>query len=412
MIGLFYEMGPLEITPQLKLKQNWHTWNKFANMLFVDSPVGTGFSYVNTTTSPTFSERNPNDYKALKSLFESNRRTNRYNCTFPDPTKEKPKWQEGFPKNQPAVSHDLITFLDRFYRIFPELLKTRLYITGESYAGKYVPALAWRIDVVNQKRQENKIPLAGIAIGNGLTDPISQVKVYLKNLIYKAHGPLALSLGLVSEKDAELMNIFAKLAIDFICNNGDYINALDARMLIFGLFKNSTGGINWFVFALIICRYDVRRSDKEYERHEMYMLLRDPNIQKMLNIQNYNSFEKDARVEQYLAEDIMKSSAGYFPRILKKGYKVLLYQGQFDFRDGVLSQNDWVKSINWPYKSQFNNAPRKIWKTAQDLNDERVAGFVTAFQNLVRVELLNAGHLAPGDQGFNSAEMIKLFLLE
>ncbi len=49
------------------------------------------------------------------------------------------------------------------------------YVTGESYAGKYVPALAYKIHTENTKKGRKKrdmVPLKGIAIGDGLCDPV------------------------------------------------------------------------------------------------------------------------------------------------------------------------------------------------------------------------------------------------
>ena len=46
------------------------------------------------------------------------------------------------------------------------------YVTGESYAGHYVPAVSNRIFLENSKPgTDKKINLKGFAIGNGLTDP-------------------------------------------------------------------------------------------------------------------------------------------------------------------------------------------------------------------------------------------------
>ncbi len=50
-------------------------------------------------------------------------------------------------------------------------------MTGESYAGKYVPAIAHKIWLANQQQPKVKINLAGVAIGDGLSDPYTQVQV-------------------------------------------------------------------------------------------------------------------------------------------------------------------------------------------------------------------------------------------
>ncbi len=53
-----------------------------------------------------------------------------------------------------------------------------LYITGESYAGHYIPAFALKLMDNVTFLNETKIVLEGIAIGDGWTDPYDQVNHY------------------------------------------------------------------------------------------------------------------------------------------------------------------------------------------------------------------------------------------
>lgn len=46
--GALMEIGPYRVRDKNNLVLNNGSWNEFANLLFVDNPVGTGFSYVNT----------------------------------------------------------------------------------------------------------------------------------------------------------------------------------------------------------------------------------------------------------------------------------------------------------------------------------------------------------------------------
>jgi len=43
-VALFFENGPYKINDDLTLEGNPETWNTFANLLYVDNPIGTGFS--------------------------------------------------------------------------------------------------------------------------------------------------------------------------------------------------------------------------------------------------------------------------------------------------------------------------------------------------------------------------------
>ena len=48
MDGALMEVGPYRLRDDAHLRYNEGSWDEFANLLFVDNPVGTGFSYVDT----------------------------------------------------------------------------------------------------------------------------------------------------------------------------------------------------------------------------------------------------------------------------------------------------------------------------------------------------------------------------
>jgi serine carboxypeptidase-like clade 4 len=61
--------------------------------------------------------------------------------------------------------------------VHPEMADRDFYVTGESYAGHYVPAVSNRL-FLDKPDVEKKINLKGFAIGNGLTDPGIQYGAY------------------------------------------------------------------------------------------------------------------------------------------------------------------------------------------------------------------------------------------
>ena len=73
-----------------------------------------------------------------------------------------------------SSSVDSINALKNWYVKFPEFKKNELYISGESYAGVYVPYLAYQIDLNNRKAEYSpsfeKINLEGFMVGNGCTN--------------------------------------------------------------------------------------------------------------------------------------------------------------------------------------------------------------------------------------------------
>lgn len=76
--------------------ENPHSWHKKYNLLFIDNPVGTGFSY-----------------------------------TDPD----------GYCQNITQVGEQLYIGLKQFFQLFPWLQPSAFFITGESFAGKYIPSV-------------------------------------------------------------------------------------------------------------------------------------------------------------------------------------------------------------------------------------------------------------------------------
>ncbi|CAG7860610.1 unnamed protein product [Brassica rapa] len=123
--GAFTELGPFYPTGDGRgLRINSMSWNKASNLLFVDSPAGVGWSYSNTSS----------DYN----------------------TGDK------------TTASDMLVFLLRWFNKFPELKARHLFLTGESYAGHYIPQLADAIHSYNRQSSGFKINVKGIAIGNPL----------------------------------------------------------------------------------------------------------------------------------------------------------------------------------------------------------------------------------------------------
>lgn len=134
--GFIYEHGPFRLTPDdngaLQLTQFEQTWVTVANMLYLEAPVGVGFSY---------SDDPATDYK----------------CT------------------DDTTANDSLKAVEAFFEKFPEMKTTAngkardFFLTGESYGGIYVPTLAEAIVKATKAGTYKGAPLKGIAVGNGCT---------------------------------------------------------------------------------------------------------------------------------------------------------------------------------------------------------------------------------------------------
>ncbi|CCD64385.1 Carboxypeptidase [Caenorhabditis elegans] len=122
MEGLFIEMGPFRVRNYgEEVNRNPWTWNRIANIIYLDAPAGVGFSYYNTT----------------KKVFTDD-----------------------------EVAQDNFNALKMWFARFPERKTNDFYIAGESYGGTYVPMLSARITKANVDFPQFK----GMLVGNGCVD--------------------------------------------------------------------------------------------------------------------------------------------------------------------------------------------------------------------------------------------------
>lgn len=343
MIGNFYELGPYRVNEDLSLEPNPGSWNRLFGLVFVDNPIGTGFSIASSV--------------------------------------------EEIPKDQNKVGEHLYIFIKKFIGLDASFKSRPIYITGESYAGKYVPAIGWHILMRERGLPvEKRVNLHGLAIGNGLTEPVFQVGT---------HALHAYNLGLINIRQRIELEQLQQEAMDLTWGE-NWTAATDARNKILHYLQNATG---------LATLYDFRRM-RPYDSDWVVEFLKDPDVKKALGVNESMVFEECSDVVgAVLHADVMKS-VRYMVEFLVTKTKVLLYQGQCDLRDGVASVESWVNKMNWEGIWPFMNAERNIWK----VNDV-LAGYVQKLDKLTHVVVLGAGHFVPTDQSVHSQAMIEDWVL-
>ncbi|XP_076912637.1 serine carboxypeptidase 1-like [Bidens hawaiensis] len=131
--GAMEELGPFRVNSDGKtLYRNDYAWNNVANVIFLESPAGVGFSYSNRSSDYTTGDK--------------------------------------------RTAKDSYMFLVNWLNRFPQYKTRDFFITGESYAGHYVPQLASLILSENKKTNQTVINLKGIAIGNAWIDDATSIE--------------------------------------------------------------------------------------------------------------------------------------------------------------------------------------------------------------------------------------------
>jgi len=345
LFGLFVENGPFSVTENLELEERTTSWALTHNLIFIDNPVGTGFSFT----------------------------------------------KGGFAENETAVGFDLHSCLTQILTIFPHLQANEFYVTGESYAGKYVPAIAHRIHMANQEADTMKINLKGIAIGDGLCDPISMT----------GYGNLLHGVGLIDSEQKAQFEVLESEARKFIKEEAwvEAFNVFDALLNgdltgLPSLFTNATGFHYYFNYL---------NTEEPTDMGFYPAFLELPSTRRAIHVGNltYNSGEE---VERHLLKDIMQSTKPWIEELMTAGYKVLIYNGQLDVIIGHSLTQAFVDSLRWPGRRDFDRAPRTQWHVGPDL-----AGYSKTAGSFTQLLVRNAGHMVPYDQPKWSFDLINRF---
>lgn len=112
-----------------------------------------------------------------------------------------------YAKNEDDVAKDLYSALTQFFTVFSSNQPNDFYVTGESYAGKYVPAISLKIHQANQMSPKVKINLKGLIIGDGLCDPES---------MFPAYAPFLYNIGLLDENQQRYFATWSSIAVGYI----------------------------------------------------------------------------------------------------------------------------------------------------------------------------------------------------
>jgi len=354
MTGLLFENGPCKVNEDgTSTTLNPYSWTNKANVMWVDQPPGTGFS--------------------------------------------KGKWDYG----EGGVAEDMYQFLQVLFKAMPEY-NQKFYVTGESYAGHYIPAVTHRIFEGNNKLADGdiKIDLQGMAIGNGLTDPSEQYKWYPEYMCTGAgYAPPAINSSAVcAGLHAAVVPCEGALAA---CNSdvpavaqAGCGTAMELCGLAFQLPYMATGRNPYDM------RIQCAKPPLCYDMSNDAKFLNDPAVQKQLGVDM--PFQScNLVVNKAMTLDFMKNYHLLIPPMLAAGIDVLVYAGDQDFICNWLGNEKWTLKLPWAGKEQFNAAKKTgfVVKGKEVGNmDGKEVGELRSHENFHFLRVYQAGHMVPMDQ--------------
>lgn len=334
LIGFLTEQGPFRPDADGLLQENPYAWNRIANMVFLEQPVGVGFSYSD----------NEDDYRI----------------------------------GDDQAAQDNLATVRGFLAKFPHLKSVPLYITSESYGGHYMPTLAVAIINFNDalpSDSSDRINFHGFAVGNPYTDYYSGVGAEMetywgKQLLPKPAWDVYVANGCTTTTGQLNNSVCSSLILDFMKKIGnlnpyalDYPVCLTAQQRTMHAFLHE-GSLLEGSIAYEPCE-DQFSTD----------YLNRADVKSALHVRGDITWDECSRTTKYELKDKMLPMEKYYRTVLESkthpDLRVLVYSGDDDSVCGTIGTQRWIYDLGY---SVLKKSDWTTWTV-----DGQVAGYVTKF---------------------------------
>jgi serine carboxypeptidase-like clade 1 len=379
---------------------NEYSWNKEVNMLYIESPAGVGYSY--------YIEEGDHNYTDY------------------------------------GVAQDNLKALLYFFVFkFPEYQTNDLYLSGESYAGIYVPTLAYAINDYNEaaKKAESNdqifyLNLKGFMVGNGVTNWKYDTQQAFVEMAYW-HGLYDIDMyneiyanGCPKEfeyigtgKDIDISDTCMSYFLDFRYMV-DGINVYNIYGKCYGVEPDSSSKPELYDTQSDVGFVKVGNEIKKYKRYATvsdYTPWLNPNFgnknatahkklrdlpectfgQPIIDYLNRNDVKKALHISNNaeawdlcnmfiaVTYDRNMTASQWVYEALQGKYRMLKFSGDNDGAVPTLGTMKWINELNWKVTKQWQ--PWFVNKQLAGYTEEREGGFTL-------LTIHNAGHMAPQDK--------------
>ncbi|XP_019051620.1 PREDICTED: serine carboxypeptidase-like 42 isoform X1 [Nelumbo nucifera] len=366
--GAFTELGPFFPRGDGRgLRRNTKSWNKASNLLFVESPAGVGWSYSNTTSD--------------------------YTC------------------GDASSARDMHMFLMKWFQKYPEYKSRDLFLTGESYAGHYIPQLANVLLDYNEHSTDFKFNIKGVAIGNPLLKLDRDIPATYE--FFWSHGMISDEIGLTIMNECNFDDyVFSNSHnVSQSCNQaiaganqvvGDYINNYDVILdVCYPSIVEQELRLRKLATKISI-GVDVCMS---YERRFYFNL---PRVQQALHANRTNlpyGWSMCSNILNYNETDGNISILPLLKRIIKHHIPVWVFSGDQDSVVPLLGSRTLVRELAHDLNFEVT-VPYGAW-----FHKGQVGGWATEYGNLLTFATVRgAAHMVPYAQPSRALHLFSSFV--
>lgn len=343
LVGSLFEFGPCVFDDEDDaLRYNPHAWTTLAHVIYVDQPMGTGFS--GSLVGSTWTEQN--------------------------------------------AMRDLRNFLDTFIQQDQRFQDSDLYIFGESFGGHYVPDLA--ASLLRTEYNRWRPMLKGIGIGNGVVSP----RAFMNSLV---------NFALTNNYDQEIlgdtestMRVYAQKFRNASGNCTEHHDIKSCNDAV-SLYRYASELLNSLVVGRGHNLYDMRRPC--HVDDDLGLCYRFSHLESFVNqdavLAYFDAHDRHWSVcnfnlsrEMRELDDISESEDGV-RYLLNQNVRVLVYAGDADSVANWMSQDEWTRQMSWKHQQVFSDSPLVEFHM-----DGKPIGQLRSSHGLSFVRIYEAGHVS------------------
>jgi len=315
-LAVLFENGPYTVGSNNQLVPNPYSWNKRANVIYIDQPAGTGFSTTN----------------------------------------------KEYVRDEAQVGREMVTFLTGFFAKLPHFAKNPFYIIGESYGGHFVPTTAYSL---LKSSLSERVHLKGIGIGNGWVDPYHQ---------YAGYGPFAFDNKLISTSVYKSINDTVEHC-QALLRAKNYNQASAVCGNVMGQVLQYAGNLNVYDIKL-----QCNPQPLCYNFEPITRYLNQASVRQQLGVNSSKPWDVCSfSVNGMFAVDVEESFAWELPFILEKGIRVVVYSGDLDLICNWYGGRMWTDALKWSGQKGYNAARWQRWGSYGEFKHYENFTFVRVF---------------------------------
>lgn len=328
MHGLFFQNGPYRLQKDGSLLRNEFSFNNFADVLYVDQPVGTGFS----------------------------------NCTD----------HSFIPRNEKAILEDLTTFLHSFIDLHPEYYGRPFFLLSQGFGSHFAISFAHMI-VHSHLMHAN---LQGVALGSPWLRPELQLT---SRAAFSSQVKLCNEFKYIASMYGF---IIASVFIDLDLDIAAYDLIQLAEGIIIGAYHHSFNREDIRITCTQgFCNYNFSHLNTFLEKPDVKNAMHTMGIP--FNYTSYDVFYWLMSNNEFLAD-----KSNLLVEFLDNGtIPIYLFSGMHDWVVNTLGTDETVASIHWHGRAQMNAQEWRPWFT-----DGHLEGRYKRYKNFYYAHATSAGH--------------------